>query len=410
MTKASFVSGTAKALLAGVLAGVLGACEAGGVPAPAPVHVADSAGVRLVQHSGLTGGGPRFALAPEPDWIHGHGMDDLSFQGAWLGRLLPGGGAVAYAMSSGELVQVDSGGAPPRILARRGRGPEEVAQITSLHVMGDGTLLAHDAGNGRVTRFEDGRVTGTTSLLEAPGLARFGTVKGVDPEGTLLAATTGYMSGFEAPWLEGHLMRLETEPLRVDTVGTFPLAMGTPPTRPENPFRPGGRAEVSGGSFLQVRTDRAEVAWRDSRGAVFQVVRWEAPPRHPTPADWERFVGALRIDMRRVNPGRPQNEIDQLVEGLLQRYALHPDEPLPVFSETVTDGEGGIWLGEFRPEPGLPARRFTVIPRDGGWIGTAEVPEGFRLLDIRGDRVLGLLPDEWDVEALAVFRLVPSGG
>ena len=49
-----------------------------------------------------------------------------------------------------------------------------------------------------------------------------------------------------------------------------------------------------------------------------------------------------------------------------------------------------------------------MISEDGDWLGVVELPDGLRILDIRGGRILGVLRDELEVQSVAVFEVTFS--
>ena len=88
----------------------------------------------------------------------------------------------------------------------------------------------------------------------------------------------------------------------------------------------------------------------------------------------------------------------------MSRYRAMIGQPIPRFGSPFADGN--VWLPSYRPaypEEGSP---YTVISPDGEWLGQVETPPGFRILDVAGGLVLGVLRDEMDVESVVVYGLV----
>ncbi len=54
--------------------------------------------------------------------------------------------------------------------------------------------------------------------------------------------------------------------------------------------------------------------------------------------------------------------------------------------------------------PGGGVAPYTVISSDGEWLGQVEALCRFRILDVAGRLVLGVLRDEMDVENIVVYR------
>jgi hypothetical protein len=80
---------------------------------------------------------------------------------------------------------------------------------------------------------------------------------------------------------------------------------------------------------------------------------------------------------------------------------------VPLYARAFVDGDGRLWLGEssFPTFQGLP-RRWSVFADDGIWLGDVLAPEGLRVVDARGDTVLGIWRDEFDVEYVQVHEIV----
>ncbi len=83
------------------------------------------------------------------------------------------------------------------------------------------------------------------------------------------------------------------------------------------------------------------------------------------------------------------------------------DPPTPTCSWTLP---GRSWLELFR---GMSERdrpqEWLILDADGTWLGTVEVPDGFTVMEIRMDTMLGVLRDELDVEHPQVLRLNRTG-
>ncbi len=63
------------------------------------------------------------------------------------------------------------------------------------------------------------------------------------------------------------------------------------------------------------------------------------------------------------------------------------------------------WVGEYT-FLGIRKPRYTVVLRDGTRIGWVDVPEGFNILDIGTDRILGIEKDDMDVQAVSVYQII----
>ena len=78
----------------------------------------------------------------------------------------------------------------------------------------------------------------------------------------------------------------------------------------------------------------------------------------------------------------------------------------PAYSKIIVDPSGAVWLQQYRGESeATEPERWLVLADDGTWLGTVEVPDRFRIVDIEMDAVLGVWYDELDVQHPQVLRL-----
>ena len=67
----------------------------------------------------------------------------------------------------------------------------------------------------------------------------------------------------------------------------------------------------------------------------------------------------------------------------------------------------------FRPPEGTPenplSSSYRILSSAGEWLGRLDVPDGLRILDIAGGRILGVMKDEMEVESVAVYELAEAG-
>ena len=397
-----------RSLMTPVLVLALTACGADGGPAPDTV-VEDSAGVRIVQHTGTPDAEPPFAFAPEPLYRHGDDPDDYAFTRIWRGVLLGDGSAAIFDAGSSELVLLNPDGAFHSVLAPAGEGPGEVGFVKAIFKVGRDSILVEDMGNGRFTLFVDGAVARTVSTRGpiSDGLS----THGMDASGGMLMSSSRYRRGFPDEWLPGYMVRFNLDTGAADTVATYDYVPFRPPEgTPENPFSYFGIVKATEGEFLYGRTDTPELVWHRPDGSIRQIVRWEPDLVYPAQEHWDVFEAELRETAPRHNPHAQSDEaIEELVTGMLSRYRLDLDEPLPLFATPLGDDEGRIWLGDYAVGYGpRTMSSYTILSAEGEWLGRLDVPEGFRILDVAGGRVLGVVKDEMDVESVVVYELVEA--
>ncbi len=389
-----------------MLSAALVACGGDGGRAPdIQVQIEDSAGVRIVEYAGVPEVEPPLALSDEPVFRHGANPGDYEFQGINVGRLFPDGSAVVADRENNELVVLSPDGATHEVLARRGEGPGEVIYPYSMFVLGQDSVLVPDRRQSRLTLFVGDSVARIASLPRSSSLG----VAGIGSSGTLMMMNrtpSGSWFDIEEEWLAGHMTLFDIETGALDTIASYDH---WPRERSGlmNPIiRPVGSVTVAAGRFVQTRSDRPEITWRLPDGTVEQIVRWQPEPPlltdellEPVEA-YNRMIGWL-------NYGVSEARLEEIVQEDMARYRAMIGQPTPLFGSPFADADGNVWLPSYRPaypEEGSP---YTVISPDGAWLGQVETPPRFRILDVTGGLVLGVLRDEVDVESVVVYELSP---
>ncbi|MCY4399713.1 MAG: hypothetical protein OXE96_10295 [Gemmatimonadetes bacterium] len=81
-------------------------------------------------------------------------------------------------------------------------------------------------------------------------------------------------------------------------------------------------------------------------------------------------------------------------------------ERRPAYANMLVDPMGAVWLLPHRgfSEEGGP-EDWQVLGPNGNWLGSVEIPEGFRVTELGTDEVLGVWTDELDVQHPQVLRL-----
>jgi hypothetical protein len=368
--------------------------------------VRDSAGVRIVEYPAALEATRLISLSAGPVYRYGDGESEHAFARVGTGVLLPDGSAVVTdaIMRSADVLRIRSDGASHSILARSGQGPTEVRGVTSLRVLGPDELLVEDDGNSKLMLFLRDSLERTVSVAgnaELRGLY----VLGADDAGGLLMTTGSFRTDFTEPWLPGWMVRLDLESVRPDTVASYDLAAFRPRNQPYSPFQPQGVVTASGGRFVHGRVDLPALTWRAPDGEVEQILRWNPEPEPVTDADVQEVLAFMAADLRRVNPTMAAEDLDRFIADQQEGMVIPAGATLPHFGLIHGDGEGGVWLAEFDPASPGRSSRYHVVGSDGIWLGTVDLPAGFRILDVSGDRVLGVLKDDMDVESVAVFAI-----
>lgn len=376
------------------------ACSATGGDETPSVTLTDSAGVRIAQH------GPLSAvptLRPVLEWSHGHEESHYTFSRV-LNGAVDGDDVVVGDVGSSEVVRVAAGGSAFKIAAARGEGPSEVMATRGIVGIAGGGVWIEDVRNAKLIRVAADSVVEILSTQGDLDLTYGLMPEAVAGDGTLLMTTASYRSDFEHPWLQGSLVRLHPQSRSVDTVGHYPLAKKR--SEPENPFDHIGWATGAGEGFVHTRSDIPQATWRADDGRVTQIARWVPENRFPSSETWDAFEGFLRIDLVRVNPRMPSEDVQAFVEREVERYEMDQTIPLPYFGRTHGDQTGRVWLEKFEPGGAWP-EQYVMITAEADRMVVVDFDREFRFLDAAGDLVVGVIRDATDVQAVAGFR-IPS--
>ena len=391
-------------ILAAVLAAACGSGDAGPT-GEIQVQVRDSAGVRIVEYAGVPEVEAPFILAAEPLYRHGADPGDYEFLSVEAGRLFQDGGAVVAGWY-GEVVVLSPDGATHEVLARVGEGPGEVISPYAVFVSGQNSVLVADNRLSRLTLFAGDSVARIVSL---PRAGHFG-VAGIGSSGELwLWDRYPYRSWFdiEGEWLAGHMTLFDIATGALDTVASYdhyPRQRSEPPPPIIHPI---GEVTVAAERFVHTRSDRPEITWRLPDGRLSQVVRWRPEPNLLAEELLENGEAYNRM-IGRLNYGVSDARLEEIIREDMDRYRAMIGQPIPFFSTPFADAGGNIWLPSYRPaypEEGSP---YTVISPDGEWLGQVEMPPRFRILDVTGALVLGVLRDDLDIQNVVVYELVST--
>jgi hypothetical protein len=402
-------------LAAAIGLAALTACADGSTPPRA--HVADSAGVRIVTI-------PAEAFQqPAPLRVGAEAHLRVGSLDGPETEYLTAPGAVAR-LSDGRIFLTETGGRRARLLdpdggfirwiGQVGDGPAEYRNVAGGGVLPGDTLWIHDGGRSRVVLFgPDGGLVRATPYDLPDGPHRALLVRPI-PDGTVVHA--GLTLGSPVSMTGGdriterirlHLFPPGEEPrLVLEHPGAsydmreqegqggmrMVLMMPADPT-----FSPAFRIEAGpSGGLWTGDGDGFEVRRVDRSGGPLEIFRGELPP--------VPFSAAGRREFERMSLERaPEQAREGLRMNLTQReYA----QVLPAFSRLVADEVGRLWVPEFiGHRPGEQPRTWWVLEPDGDFLGQVELPLGLRVLLIRGDEILGVETDEYDVPYLVGYPL-----
>ena len=369
----------------------------------------DSAGVIIVENTGSAAaddGGWR--VAAEPSLSIGAVEGDSSYQFFGISG--------AHRTAEGEFVVVNAGSRNVRVydaqgvfrhsFGQRGGGPEEFEMPVLAGVLDD-TLIVVDARHHRLSMvhpeagiirvarvvdevggylnpsgaFANGQVVfggamdmGRTQIEQ--GLNRAHTFyRSCDPDGAL-AADFGHRMGADfhvkQPGTRGIVGRPQLVPF-----GRVPLAT------------------VSPEQFYFGSGDTWEIGAYDPSGSLIRLIRWDREPVPITEEHANQYIEDMVGNF-------PDGEQASMMRQLLSEIPV-PDA-FPPYAGLMADVLGYLWVADYNP-PGDDNSTWTIFDPDGVLAGGVMVPQGFYMLEIGEDYLLGVYRDELGVEYLHRYAL-----
>ncbi len=365
----------------------------------------DSAGVEVVTFdAGRLP--PVGSVDPVPEWVlgEGKGLEPLVSLHRVVDVTTLSEQRVAVANgSTQQILVVDRSQGTIERLGGEGDGPSEFRGLARLFRCHEGALCAHDSRRGRLLTFHVDR--GSVEERELPRVGAPGNVPrlDMDGEGALYLSVIPALPegpGVERPW--GEVVVLEDEVVQLtalrgrevfrNATGTGLVILGSTTVT---------AADAGQGIWIGDTAKPEVLFWRRSVGPV-RAVRWTSEEmREVTDSDRASFWSALDAAVP-PGAGRPS--------GVL-RDAVPFAERWPAFGRLVVAEEGDLWIGQpVEPaaeltESGPPLSEvWTVVHFREGIVRRVRTPEGFRLMEVRRDRLLGVHMDELGVETVRQYR------
>ncbi|MCY3601127.1 MAG: hypothetical protein OXN85_14265 [Gemmatimonadetes bacterium] len=382
-----------------VLLPFLASCQ-GSEAGPPLVVRSDSAGIEIVEAMRpLWGDSSLWRLDPDPlvDLTLSGDGPRHEFHGLRDMKQRPDGSLVIADGSSQEVRVFSAAGEFLGSFGGSGDGPGEFRSLRRIENAGD-TLLALDRGRVTVAT-HDLTVVGTFNIdpwtidLHDLGGGR------ILPE---VSRPVLPMDGLAGPVRPPQpLVLLDLEGTRIDSVGELRGAevhvlvrdgsyVGTAP----HFFGKQSHVTALGGHILRGSSDAMQLEELDLSGNIVRILRI---PDYPLDLS-EALIAAER---------------DFLLDGFTPGHPLKaPFEAAPVsdtrpaFTDIHVDPSGAVWLELHRGETERDQpEKWLVLDADGTWLGTVEMPDGFRVADIAMDAVLGVREDALDIQHPQLLRL-----
>lgn len=376
--------------------------------------VSDSAGVAIVVSTTPEWGGEaEWRLRAEPELVIG---DERTVPSVLLvgvnGARRLADGSFAVALNGDKVVRwFDRRGREWGEPATSGDGDTPFASVELVGMLGD-SVLVWDGQRGVATVLLPGRAEPARHFRLAgdSGASRYGlALAGAFSDGRLLLVGR---SGTESR-MEGGARR-DTIPVGVgDRDGNLVHLIAVVPSHESVvatgpgfvtilalPFGARTTVAIDDTDALVSVGDRDEVLRLSADEGLVAIHRLDRP---------RRVISVSELTAQRERLGQqvaqlPANVGEAVVDAF--RNAGMPTI-YPAHDRVVVDARGATWLREdIGPQRGdKEARRWTVLDRDGRWLGFVTTPARLQVQQITRDRVIGVWRDENDVEHLQVYRL-----
>jgi hypothetical protein len=139
-------------------------------------------------------------------------------------------------------------------------------------------------------------------------------------------------------------------------------------------------------------SERLQVEVRGHDGTLLRVLRG--------PNDDLGITPAMIAEYRALELSRP----DSLLRNRLEGNEMLMPSTLPAYTQLLLDPGGNLWVERFRL-PGQGRQRWGVFAETGEFLGHLEMPDGFELMDLASDHIIGVSEDELGVERVETYRL-----
>jgi hypothetical protein len=389
---------------------VFAACNSAGENA-SMFTVSDSAGAEIVVSSGPEWrGSAGWTIDPKPMLEIGveEGEEPYQLSRVFDAMRLPDGRILVGNSSTSEIRVFDREGKFLKSVGRKGNGPGEFGELSSVRFwrLADGTLLGYDNGNLRVHHFDSTLAYQRTVRIESTkdGLRAF--LQGVFGDGSWqMLALVPELKNEPGTYLRSAQQFVRFHPdgtpdttlRRVEGRTRFVHQFGSITHFPFVPFTAEPLAVAAGEHLWIVNGGGAELEQRSLRGDLVRIVRLTRDI--PRTADvYARYVESSLASMD--SSRRAQYE---------HFYGLkHPlPERVPAYQAMLVDATSHVWLERYRL-PGDTMPSWDVVAPNGRWLGAVAVPPRLRVMQVGADFILGRHLDSLGVERIRVHRLVAS--
>ncbi len=389
-----------------LLALLLLGCEPTEPDAAPQIQLRDSAGVAIVVTPGpIWGEPPTWTTSQEPSVSIGalEGSPEYMLSRVFSAVLLSDDRIVVADGGSSTLRWYDASGAYLFERGGRGEGPGEFGRIGSIARVAGDTLVVTDGRQRRISEYTaSGDLVGTRQIegLTVPGAAERLS------DGTFIVGSVGFSSTQLTGEEEGleramqPMIRLGAGIEVADTLGMFPgpEMYYTANSFGFHPFSRGFSYAVRGDLLFVAAAEGFVVDVYSADGTLVRSIRAPEVDLRLTPETIDEYRRSVRESAADREEALARALIEQMEETVFP-------ELRPAYGRFVA-GEETLWLEQHTAGQLDGPSTWAVFGHDGEYHGTAALPAGFRLLAVRGDRVLGVWTDDLGVEYVRVHELV----
>lgn len=337
--------------------------------------------------------------------VLGRGEDEL-FQAVRHGRIFPDGRAVVADAGALFLRVYGADGQRLAEIGQGGAGPGEFRAIHGIWLTPESDIGVWDGRLRRVSLFNsegDLIATHPARADRDPTLATVEPFLGAFSDGSVLLAALRAERrpppGEAVPgqWFLG----------RFSSEGELAAAMGEldgmwRTAHAPLPFSPVPQVAVLKDSIWTSVGFEDALEVRDAAGDVVRTIPlpWTAAPRGDPRSDLE---ARLRQEDKQFFVSLLDESRD--IEGYPRVGGLLVDDHAQLWVKEYDPRNDSLWLKRNALHVG-PGGTWRILTSGGAWVATAEIPDTFTPLDIRGGQVLGVELDALDVEKVVIRTIV----
>lgn len=286
-----------------------------------------------------------------------------------------------------DLYLFDSTGQFLRHAGGRGDGPGEFRAISGAGECSAGHLTLWDAAARRLTSIAS--ADSRPVLTDGRALDMFTAAVGCDEGDLIMLARPLDLTTVGPVHEKAYLLRVPVVASAAETLATVPGLLHAGPLQRLAPFP--SAAALDGTILLADNGSGHIIRWH--AGIADTIIA--RLPRRAASAEAADSVKQWWLEHSGLNGAAAPPGIAEMIEQTWPKLPL-PDS-LPLFSNVMLDDSGSIWLSEYMGyEMGFHLRpeRWTVIDDDGNPTRLLELPSGFDLMQLTGDKALGIQENE----------------